>query len=191
MQLPNGQIITFKPPAEGETRRVFALNKIYECDSEGNWKDVTPQKLFDNPIENHIVNLAVENRAFIPAFMTGYSTNDILAALQKDVVINEDDSPDIVATKEAVAQMKSMILDYIDQGGTYDSFIYEMAAYAKAERRMKGRAISKISALIKNGQIEEARAYRDEINAVLEQQQYSKLKLPGFLSLPLEESNNQ
>ena len=181
--LPGGQVITFKPPKEGEVRIVHGLNGIkYECDSEGNWRDVTPKKLFDNPIENHLIGLSVENGSFIPAFMMGYDTNEVMKALHKDVVINADDSPAVVAKKEAVAEMKRVILDYIDQGGTYDGFISEMAEYVKSERKVKARALSKISKLLKEGKIEEACAYRDEINKVLDEQQYSTLKLPKFMS---------
>ena len=181
MMLPGGQVITFKPPAPGEKRRVFAMNKIYECDSEGNWEDVTPKKLFDNPVENHVEQLALENRSFIPAFMTGFDTNEVMKALQRDVVIDEGDPPDIVARKEAVAEMKGVILDYIAGGGTYDGFIHEMAAYVKAERKIKGRAISKIAQLVKAGDIEGAKAYLDECNGVLEQQEYTKLQLPRHI----------
>ena len=181
MMLPNGKILTFKPPKEGEIRMVYALNAIYECDSEGNWKDVTPKKLFDNPLENQLVGLSVENGSFIPAFMMGYSPETVNEVLHRDVVINGDDPPDVVAKKEAVAEMKGIILDYIDQGGTFEGFVTEMATYVRSERRIKGRAISRIVKLVKSGDLEGARAYRDEFNQVLDQQEYSPLRLPKLV----------
>ncbi len=182
MMLPNGQILTFTPPEPGTTTRVTTPGHIYECDSEGNWKDITPQKPFDNPVENSLVGLSMENGKFIPAFMLNYSDEEIMAALRREVVINQDDPEDVKLKKQAVAEMKAVILDYMEQGGTYRDFVYEMAAYVKAERKVKAAGIHKIVQLVKAGDIEGAKAYREELDKVLESQEFTKIRLPKHVA---------
>ena len=182
MMLPNGQILTFTPPEPGTTTRVTAPGHIYECDSEGNWKDITPQKPFDNPVENSLVGLSMENGKFIPAFMLNHSDEEIMAALRREVVINQDDPEEVKLKKQAVAEMKAVILDYMEQGGTYRDFVYEMAAYVKAERKVKAAGIHKIVQLVKAGDIEGAKAYREELDKVLESQEFTKIRLPKHVA---------
>ena len=58
MQLPNGKILTFPPPKEGEIRKVYANGRMYECDHLGNFKDATKRKLFETAFEFNLLAFA-------------------------------------------------------------------------------------------------------------------------------------
>ncbi len=191
MMLPDGRVLTFKPPEEGHTKKIVSNGHIYECDSEGNFKEVTPPPVFDNRFENQLVGLSLANGTFMPGMLKNHSEEEIMAMLKKPVVINEDDSDDAKAKKEAVAEMKGIILDYIAQGGTFDQFVDEMHSFVREERRLKSKAYKRILTDIKEGKIEEARKFRDEYDSILEKNGYSKLTIPGILAVELDGTSNQ
>jgi hypothetical protein len=191
MKLPNGRVLTFKPPEEGHTTKVISNGHIYECDSEGNYKEVTPPPIFDNRFENQLVGLSLSDGTFMPGMLKNHSEEEIMAMLKKQVVINEDDSDEVKTKKEAVAEMKGIILDYIAQGGTFDQFVDEMHSFAREERRLKSKAYKRILADIKEGKIEEARKFREEYDSILEKNGYSKLTIPRILAEELDKDADQ
>lgn len=177
--LPNGRTLRIKLPPEGETRTIHAQGRIYELDSEGNIKDNTPPPVFDNPAEERLIGMAVEGGSFIPAFIKGMSDEAAVDLLMKPVVINEDDPPDVVVKKEAVAELKQTALAYIQEGGgTFDDFVDEMASYAKQERKLKGQGLRKVMKFLREGKVEEAKAFKAEFDAVMAEQGFPSLKLP-------------
>lgn len=188
MLLPEGRILTFPPPKEGEYRIVHSHGKQYKCDSEGNWEDITPKPIFDNSFEESLIGLSVDGGAFIPGMLIGLDKDAVNELLHRDVVINEDDSEDVVAKKEAVAQMKGVILDYIDNGGTFDQFVMEIRALSTQERSLKTKALRQIVALYKEGKYQEAQKYREDFDAVLSEQGFSPVKLPTHIRKALGES---
>ncbi len=187
MMLPDGRILTFEPPKAGSTKQVIAEGKIYECDAEGNFKDITPPSAFDNPFENMLVGLSVADGNFIPGLLQGYDQEAVLAMLKKEVVINDDDCEDIKMKKQAVAEMKQIILEYIDRGGTFDQFVSEMAEYAQQERILKRKGIHRILTLIREGKVEEAKRFKAEIDSLLVEQEFSALRLPKPIQEALDE----
>ena len=187
MQLPSGKVLTFPPPKEGEFRIVHSHGKMYKCDSEGNWEDVTPKPIFDNSFEECLVGLSVDGGSFIPGMLMGLDEDSVRKMLEKQIVINEDDGEDVVAKKEAVAQMKAVILDYMDGGGKFDDFVMEMYQFSAQERTLKGKGLKRLSELIREGNIDAARAYRDTYDEVLSKQGFSPLKLPKGLREALGE----
>ncbi len=182
MMLPDGQVITFKAPEEGKTRTIVSNGRLYECDHEGNFKDATPRKIFDNSFEEGLVGLSVDGGTFIPGMLKGLDTNAVLEMLRRPVIMNGDESDDERAKKEAVAEMKGVILDYIAQGGTFDDFVSEMQAYTTAERKLKGEALRNLSKLVREGKKEEALKYLDAMDGAMQDQGFSKIRLPKHLS---------
>lgn len=187
MQLPSGKVLTFPTPKEGEFRIIHSHGKMYKCDSEGNWEDVTPKPIFDNSFEECLVGLSVDGGSFIPGMLMGLDEDSVRKMLEKQIVINEDDGEDVVAKKEAVAQMKAVILDYMDGGGKFDDFVMEMYQFSAQERTLKGKGLKRLSELIREGNIDAARAYRDTYDEVLSKQGFSALKLPKGLREALGE----
>ena len=183
--LPDGKILTFKPPTEGKTRKIVTSGRIYECDSEGNWKDITPPPVFDNPIENQLIGLSLPDAIFIPGLLLGYDSNDVKQILQKPVVFTDEDSEKTLRSKQAVAEMKQVILEYMDNGGTFEQFVLEMSSFAQQERILKQQCLKKVSDLLKQGLVKEARQYVAELNSALEEQGFSSVKLPKRLERSL------
>ena len=178
MMLPNGKILTFPPPKEGETTKVLANGRIYECDSEGNWRDTTRRKLFDNAFESNFANLAIEGRSFIPAFLVGLDQEAVMKTLKKDYVLKGDETEEELAEINAFIEMKGIALDYIEQGGTFDEFVTEMASFVQAERKIRANSLKQVMLLYKDGKVEEAKARAESLNAMLAEQGYKPIRLP-------------
>lgn len=178
MMLPSGKILTFKPPAPGSFRIIHSKGRQYKCDSEGNWEDITPQPIFDNYFEENLIGLSIDGGTFIPGMLMGYDDEVVMSMLKRPVQINEEDDETVIAKKEAVAEMKGIILDYIEQGGTFDEFVAEMRVYTVHERNIKGLALKRIASLYNQGKLEEAQAFLKTFDDILQQDGFSPLRLP-------------
>ena len=163
MQLPDGRVLTFKPPKEGEFRIVHSHGSTYKCDHLGNWEDVTPKPVFDNSFEEALVGLATTGN-FIPGMLMGIDYDDAIKMLTKPVVINPDDPEDVVEKKEAVAAAKEAILDYMKDGASLDDFVMEMRKQVVKERFIRGTALKEIVASLKEGRAQDAADMRDAAN---------------------------
>lgn len=187
MQLPDGRVLTFKPPKEGEFRIVHSHGSTYKCDHLGNWEDITPKPIFDNSFEESLVGMATTGN-FIPGMLMGIDNETAIQMLTKPVVINEGDSEDVIAKKEAVAQAKEAILDYMKDGATLDEFVMEMRKQVVKERFIRGAAIKDIVASLKEGRVQDAADMRDAANKMLEKESLPALKLPAHIENAIEEN---
>ena len=187
MQLPDGRVLTFKPPKKGEFRIVHSHGSTYKCDHLGNWEDVTPKPVFDNAFEEALVGMATTGN-FIPGMLMGLDRETAIKMLTKPVVINEDDSEDVVAKKEAVAQAKAAILDYMKDGASLDDFVMEMRRQIVREKLIRGTAIKEIVASLKAGRVKDAADMRDAANRMLEKDSLPALKLPAHIENAIEDN---
>ena len=187
MQLPDGRVLTFRPPKEGEFRIVHSHGSTYKCDHLGNWEDVTPKPVFDNSFEEALVGMATTGN-FIPGMLLGLDEKEAIRMLTKPVVVNEGDSEDVVAKKEAVAQAKEAILDYMKDGATLDEFVMEMRRRSVRERFVRGAALKEIVASLKEGRAQDAADMRDAANRMLEKEDLPALKIPAHIENAIEES---
>jgi len=185
MQLPDGRVLTFRPPKEGEFRIVHSHGATYKCDHLGNWEDVTPKPVFDNSFEETLLGLATTGN-FIPGMLMGIDYDEAIRMLTKPVVVNDDDSEDVVAKKQAVADAKAAILDYMKDGATLDDFVMEMRKQVVKERALRGMALKEIVACLKEGRAQEAADIRDAANKMLENEGAPALKLPEHLDNAIE-----
>ena len=187
MQLPDGRVLTFKPPKEGEFRIVHSHGSTYKCDHLGNWVDVTPKPVFDNSFEETLVGLATTGN-FIPGMLMGIDYDYAINMLTKPVVINPDDPKDVVAKKEAVAAAKEAILDYMKDGASLDEFVMDMRKQVVKERFIRGAALKEIVASLKEGRAQDAADMRDAANKMLENDGAPALKIPAHLENAIEEN---
>lgn len=187
MQLPDGRVLTFKPPKEGEFRIVHSHGSTYKCDHLGNWVDVTPKPVFDNSFEETLVGLATTGN-FIPGMLMGIDYDDAIRMLTKPVVVNPDDPEDVVKKKEAVAAAKEAILDYMKDGASLDEFVMEMRKQVVKERALRGMALKEIVASLKEGKAQDAADMRDAANKMLEKDGAPALKIPAHLENAIEEN---
>ncbi len=187
MQLPDGRVLTFRPPKEGEFRIVHSHGSTYKCDHLGNWEDITPKPIFDNTFEEALVGMATTGN-FIPGMLLGLDEKDAIRMLTKPVVVNEGDSEDVVAKKEAVAQAKEAILDYMKDGATFDEFVMEMRRRSVRERFVRGAALKEIVASLKEGRAQDAADMRDAANKMLENDNLRPMNLPAHIEQAIEEN---
>lgn len=187
MTLPDGRVLRFPTPKEGEYRIVHSHGKTYKCDHLGNWEDVTPKPIFDNSFEENLIGLSMDGGHFMPGMLMGLDQKTVMAMLNKKVVVNPDDPEDVVEKKKAVAEAKGIILDYIKQGGTFEQFVMEMRDLSVQERKVKSIAMKDIVGLLKEGRVEDAAYYRRSLDHQLVKEGLSPVKLPSHITGILEQ----
>lgn len=187
MRLPDGRLFTFPAPTPGKPRIVIADGKTYECDHEGNFRDVTPRQLFSTAFEANFMGLAIDNGSFIPAFLVGLNQDEVIKILQKDYEMIGDETEEEIKKLEAYLEMKSIALDYIEQGGSFDDFVVDIAAFVKAERKIRARGLGQVMTLVKEGKYAEAKTRADELNAAITAEGYKPLKIPPHVAKVFDE----
>ncbi len=178
MQLPNGKILTFPAPKEGETRKVYAYGHMYECDSEGNFRDITPRKLFHTAFEGNFLGLAVEDKPFIPAFLKGLDQDEVKKILMKNYQPIGDETEEEMAQLKAYDDMRCAALQYMEEGGTFDEFVDYFANQVKKERQTQAMCLREVMTLYKEGKIAEAKEMAEAAVALKAKQGLKSFKLP-------------
>ncbi len=178
LPLPGGTVVTFRPPAPGCTAEVFTVGGLYLCDSEGNFTKYEPPMLFDNRFENTLESLASDRQLILSNRAKDFSKEEISKYLTAPVVIEETDTPDIIQRKTATAAMKEEIIAYIKDGGTYRQYIDELHHQIGTERALHREAMREVVALLSEGDVEGARACREEMDKFFDGQGLRRLKMP-------------
>lgn len=178
LQLPNGKVITFNPPAPGEEKTVWVQGRRYTVDSEGNYRDDSPIHTFDNRFENAMESMSVVGRGVLPAVALSISKDDVAKYLASPIVINDDDPEDIVEKKIATAEMKELLSEYLRDGGTWEEFVMEANEIKKNERMLQSQAIAEIAQMLREGDEAGAQAYREKVDQFMRSRGYKGLKVP-------------
>ena len=182
MLTEDGRELTFPVPKPGEFRIVHTHGKMYQCDSEGNFVDITPKPIFDNAFEECLIGMAVEGGSFIPGMLMGHDEKEVRSMLTKVVSISPDDPSDVAEKKEAVAYLKADMLDYMNRGGKFDDYVMEMRKQSVHERGLKSQAMKEIVGMLKKGDSATAAAYCDKVNELFNKQGMKPLKLPSHIN---------
>ena len=174
MQTPDGRVLTFPVPAEGEFRIVHSHGAMYKCDHLGNWEDVTPKPVFDNAFEENLIGMNLQNGNFIPGMLMGLDEAEVMKMLKKPVTINPDDSEEVIRKKTAAAEVKELALDYMETtGASFDEFVMEMRKTATIQKGLTASTLKDIVGFLKKGDAKSAALYRDTLN-----QKFRELGLP-------------
>lgn len=187
MQLPDGRILTFPPPRGDEMRKVYAYGHLYECDSEGNFRDITPRKLFHTAFEANFLGLANEDKPFIPAFLTGLDQEEVKKMLTKNYDPIGDETEDEMAQLKAYDDMRCAALQYMEEGGTFDEFVDYFAKQVKQERETNALCLREVMTLVKEGKLEEAKEMAQAANQLKVQKGLKPLKLPPHVQAAFDE----
>ena len=178
LQLPNGEVLTFPVPKPGKTRKVYAHGRTYECDHEGNFRDITPRKLFKTSFQLNFLGLAQEGKPYIPAFLTGLDEADVKRMLLKDYEKLGDETPEEMAALKAYDDMRCAALNYMEQGGKFDDFVMEYAAFDKDQRQSRAMCISEVMKLYRDGKIQDAYETAVAANRLMEKKGFKPITLP-------------
>lgn len=187
MQLPDGKVLTFPAPKEGEIRKVYAYGHMYECDSEGNFRDVTKRQLFHTAFEGNFLALACEGKTFIPAFLTGLDQEEVKEILKKDYVPIGDETEEEWAELRAYDDMRCAALQYMEEGGSFDDFVMDFANYEKKSRETNAMCLREVMTLCKEGKIEEAKAMAQAASTLMAKQGLRPFKLPPHVQAAFDE----
>lgn len=177
-RLPDGFIVTFKPPAEGRTVKFMVDHEQYVCYPDGTFEIIEHKPVFEDKFEEQMIGLATANGTFLPVVLLNHTEEELKAMLDREVVINPDDDDDVKQKKQAVAEMKKMLKDYLDQGGDYVDFVMEMHKVSKEEKKLRAKGMAKVYDILESGNIEDAKAFIKAYNEVLDESGYPPLKLP-------------
>ena len=186
LRLPDGKVLTFPPPKEGEIRKVYAYGHMYECDHEGNFRDVTRRQLFSTAFQANFLGLAVADKPFIPAFLTGLDQDDVKKTLLMKYELKGDETEEEMAQLKAYDDMRAAALQYMEEGGSFDEFVGYFAKQAKEERETNAMCLREVMTLYKQGRIAEAREMAEAANALKKQKGLKELKLPAHVRAAFE-----
>ena len=181
LRLPDGQVLTFPPPAEGETRLVHAYGHTYECDHLGNFRDITPRRLFNTAFEANFFALAQSEGRFIPAFLTGLDEADVKAMLVKGYTPKGDETEEEMARLKAYDEMRCAVLEYMEQGGRFDDFVSGVADFEREQRQARAAGLREVMTLVKQGRVEEARRMAEEADRLLREKGFAPIRLPAHV----------
>ena len=181
LMLPDGQVLTFPPPKEGETRTVYAYGHSYVCDHLGNFTDVTPRNLFDSAFEANFLALAQEGKPFIPAFLTGLDNDDVRKILEKPYEPIGDETDDEKAQLKAYDDLRNAALAYMDQGGNFSEWVEDLAKFERKEREARAFGLSEVMKLVKEGNAEKAKIMYQATSQLMEEKGFKPIRLPKYV----------
>jgi len=187
LQLPDGKVLTFPAPKEGEIRKVYAYGHMYECDSEGNFVDVTKRQLFHTAFEGNFLALACEGKTFIPAFLTGLDQEEVKEILKKNYTPIGDETEEEWAQLKAYDDMRCAALQYMEEGGSFDDFVMDFANYERKSRETNAMCLREVMTLCKDGKIEEAKEMAQAASKLMENQGLRPFKLPPHVQAAFDE----
>ncbi len=190
-RLPDGYIVTFKPPKEGHTVKFMIDREKYICHPDGTFEIIAHKPVFEDKFEEEMISLAQPGATFLPHVLLNHTEDELKAMLAREVVINPDDSDEVKEKKEAVAEMKKMLSDYLADGGDYVNFVMEMNKYSREERKLRVKGISKLQDLLDEGLVDEARAFLKSYNEILDENGFAALRLSKKIKAQLEEAELQ
>lgn len=178
LQLPNGKILTFPPPAEGQTRKVYAYGHTYECDHLGNFRDISKRQLFKTAFEANLLALANEDKPFIPAFLMGLDQEDVAKMLAKNYEPLGDETEEEKAQIKAYDEMRAAALEYMGQGGKFDDFVDNIAIFVKKERQARASCLREVMTLYKQGKVAEAKEMLQASDILTDRKGFKQIRIP-------------
>ena len=177
IRLPTGRDIRCKLPPPGETKQMLIFGEMYEIDSDGNAKSLTPP-VFDNRFENSVLALSSEGGGLMPGAAKMIPKDEVVKYLFKNIEIKDDDPEDVIAKKIATAEMKELLKEHLKSGGTWEDFAEKATAFRQTERALESDARMTMAKMLREGDVEGVKMYRDKVNEFLKSKGYRGLKLP-------------
>ncbi len=149
---------------------------------------IKPPQYFDNEVENKIAYVCMPaSETFGPQVRTSLSDEEILAYLKRPVTILEDDDPKIVEIKERTAKLKGEALAFLEQGGTFDQFMRDLAAKGNYEAgQVEDVRVEMLKILETKGR-KAAEEYLSQANPYLEEQGLPKVTISPLDLMDLED----
>lgn len=123
-----------------------------------------PKRIFRHTSEAYMA-MFLNPASPVPPPPENYTEEHIKAMLANEIVIDpENDTPDEIRQKEGVIEMKQELVKWLEDGGSFDSFLGALQKQQNEEASKMFEARRMITEAMEKGNIEEARAMYDEIN---------------------------
>lgn len=181
MQLPDGKVLTFRPPEEGHVRKVYANGHMYECDHLGNWKDITVRPLFKTAFEENFLAMAAANKKFIPTFLMGLDETDVRKMLEKNYQLKGDETETEMERLKAYDEMRCAALSYMEEGGKFDDFVKEFSNFERKQRDARAMGMREMLKLYKEGKVAEAKEMAKAANMLMKEKGYKSILIPAHI----------
>ena len=136
------------------------------------------RKFFDNQVENQLEVLSNRAVRFKNLPRTRLSEAEVMEYLRKPIEINEDDDEETVAAKERTAEMKTLALKYIEEGGTYEQFIQEQAKASTEEAETRRAVHAEAVRILKSEGLQAAEESLSEVNPQLKEAGLKEVAIP-------------
>ncbi len=162
----------------------IAMTNVSETVSEKPAERTVPQrkphkrKFFDNQVENQLEVLSNRSVKFKNLPRTRFSEAEVMEYLRKPIEINEDDDEETIAAKERTAEMKTLALKYIEEGGTYEQFIQEQAKASTEEAETRRAVHAEAVRILKSEGLQAAEEYLSEVNPQLKEAGLKEVAIP-------------
>ena len=179
VRLPIGKDIRCKLPPTGETKQLLAFGEMYEIDSAGNVKSLSPPPIFDNRFENTMMALSAEGMGMMPGAAEMIPKDEVVSYLMKSIEIKDDDSEDVIAKMIATAEMKEALKEFLKSGGTWEEFVAQARTIQQTEQMLESEARMEMAKMLRNGDIEFAKEFKNKVNSFMKSKGYRGLKLPS------------
>lgn len=127
-----------------------------------------PKEYFTNRVENILERLTKQGARITEIPSLNLSEEEVLEFLRRPVDIYDDDDEDAVAAKERTAQFKQEALKFIEQGGTFNQFLRDLAAEANELAGTRKDAYDEAVRLADTQGREACEAYLQKVNPELE-----------------------
>ena len=144
------------------------------------------RKFFDNQVENQLEVLSNRAVRFKNLPRTRLSDEEIMEYLRKPISIEADDDAETVAAKERTAEMKTLALKYIEEGGTYEQFIQEQAKASTEEAETRRAVHAEAIRILKSEGLQAAEEYLSEVNPQLKEAGLQEVGIPLALKKKAE-----
>lgn len=104
---------------------------------------------------------------------------EFAASLMTPIVIEDDDSDKLKATKRAVLQARSDMIELLGSGMTVKQALEENHAQLSENAKLRGEAARELRSIVESGDHELAEKYRKDVNGVLERMGANPLEMPS------------
>lgn len=104
--------------------------------------------------------------------------NDFGDAVRKEIVINDDDSPEVKALKERVKQARKDMLQLMAEGKSAEEVLREHQTMQKENADMRNVVVTELRKYLEEGDVESAQALCDKMNPILENNGIMRVEMP-------------
>ena len=114
----------------------------------------------------------------LPPMPGGVSNKDFKESLKKEIVINPDDSPAVIAAKERLKEIRENMLALVNDGAEFDDVIKQEQKIAEENEKIRLECQRELDKIVAEGDMEGAQKFQMQMSLALEQMGIAELKMP-------------